>query len=57
MIKEVHLSARNNGQDNHKHKNKRNQDQKPRNSRVSILADEVQYPSPEEDIDKLKGKK
>lgn len=57
MIKEVHLSARNNGQDNHKHKNKRNQDQKPRNSRVSILADEVQNPSPEEDIDKLKGKK
>lgn len=53
----MRLSARNNRQHNNKHKDKRNQDQKPRDSRVTILADEVQNPSPEEDIDEFNDKK
>jgi hypothetical protein len=40
-------------QDNEKHENKRNQYQQPRNSRVPILADQVQYPSPEQDVDEF----
>ena len=54
--RQVRLRTRKNRQHNEKHKNKRNQYQEPRNSRVTILADEVKNPSPEKDIDELNHK-
>jgi hypothetical protein len=38
---------------NNKHKNKRDKNEKPRDSSVAILANQVQNPSPEKDVNEL----